>query len=163
MSTEPNQHPAGGPPGGYEKSDANPATLVHFAVGLALLLVVVWWGMLQMFDYFRKVQEKDLGAAVTPYEQERPLPPLPRLQVEPVQDLAQIRAQQADTLNAYGWVDRRNGVVHIPISRAIDLLLERSALPVRPNPPPAPDRGGPGTAEPHRETAAQAINGGGSQ
>lgn len=163
MSTEPEQHPAGASPGGYEKSDANPASLVHFAVGLALVLVVVWWGMLKMFDYFRVVQEADLGPAVTPYEQERPLPPLPRLQVEPVEDLVQVRAQQNTALDGYGWVDRRNGVVHIPVSRAMDLLLERGALPVRPNAPGAPAGGAAGSPDASRAAAARATAGGGSK
>ena len=140
MNTEPNPHSTGASPGGYEKKDANAASLVHFAVGLSVLLVVVWAGMKWMFDYFAKVQEKDLGVAVTPYEQERPLPPLPRLQVEPVEELDQVRAQQAGALDRYGWVDRGNGVVHIPISRAMDLVLERGGLPARPGaaPPGAP-------------------------
>ena len=34
-----------------------------------------------------------------------------------------------------GWVDQKTGVVRIPISRAMDLLLERG-LPVRSNRPP---------------------------
>jgi hypothetical protein len=163
LSTEPEQHPAGASPGGYEKTDANPASLVHFAVGLALLLVVVWWGMFRVFEFFKKVQEKDLGAAVTPYEQERPLPPLPRLQVEPVEDLALVRARQSAALDGYGWVDRGNGIVHLPISRAMDLLLERGALPVRPNAPAAPDRGTATSAEPHPAAAARATSGGESK
>ena len=162
MSTEPNNHPAAGSPGGYERSDANPARLVHFAIGLAVLLVVVWWGMLQMFDYFKKVQQKDLGAAVTPYEQGRPLPPLPRLQVEPVQDLVQLRAQQNDALDTYGWVDRANGIVRIPVSRAMDLLLERGSLPVRPNAPAAPDRPPVAPPAPLGAPASHAVNGGGN-
>jgi hypothetical protein len=116
-----------------------------------------------MFDYFGKVQEKELGAAVTPYEQDRPLPPLPRLQAEPVQDLTQLRAQQDDALNAYGWVDRTNGVVHIPINRAMDLLLERGALPVRPNVPGASDRSPAGSPESNRAVGAQVPTAGGSQ
>lgn len=32
---------------------------------------------------------------------------------------------QNDDLNSYGWVDRRNGVVRIPVDRAMDLILQR--------------------------------------
>jgi hypothetical protein len=32
-------------------------------------------------------------------------------------------------LNSYGWVNEEKGIVHIPISRAIELLVEQGALP----------------------------------
>jgi hypothetical protein len=36
--------------------------------------------------------------------------------------------ERAETwLQSYGWVDRRAGLVHIPIERAIDIYLERRA------------------------------------
>ena len=162
MSTEPNNHPAGGSPGAYEHSDANPVNLVRFAIGLAVLLVVVWWGMKEIFDYFGRVQQKDLGVAVTPYEQERPLPPLPRLQVEPVEDLEQVREHQKSALESPpGWVDRANGLVHIPISRAMDLVLEHGALPIRPNAPPAPDRPAAPTVKQPASPEPHATSGGG--
>lgn len=162
MSTEPNQHPGGPSPEGYERSDASASSLVHFAVGLAVLLVVVWAGMLWMREFFAKVQEKDLGVAVTPYEQDRPLPPLPRLQVEPVEDLVQVQEQQRDALKTYGWVDRANGVVHIPINRAMDLLLERAALPVRPNAPALPEDGRAAPSKPASGEDSRAVSSGGA-
>ena len=57
------------------------------------------------------------GAATT-----RTVPPEPRLQVTPSQDLDAIRKAEIDRLSSYGWVDRKAGVVHIPIERAIDLV-----------------------------------------
>src|SRR5437016_5160302 len=45
--------------------------------------------------------------------------------------LRNLRATENAQLNTYGWVDRKNGVIRIPIERAMDLLLERG-LPVRP-------------------------------
>jgi hypothetical protein len=143
LSTEHN--PPGGAHGAYETRDANPSSLARFAVGLALMLVCVWAGMKWMLDYLGKVQEKDLGQAATPYEQPRALPPLPRLQVDPVQDLDQVRAEQGGALDSYGWVDRGHGIVHIPIERAMDLILERGGLPARPD---APAGSNPGAAPP---------------
>ena len=29
---------------------------------------------------------------------------------------------------AYGWIDKDNGIVHIPIDKAIELTLERSLV-----------------------------------
>jgi hypothetical protein len=62
--------------------------------------------------------------------QEKRVPPEPRLQTDPRQDLADLRAKEDETLNSYGWVDRNAGVVHIPIDEAIKLTLARG-LPAR--------------------------------
>src|SRR4051812_28868569 len=44
--------------------------------------------------------------------------------------LKQLRATEDARLTTYGWLDRENGVVHIPIDRAIDMVLQRG-LPTR--------------------------------
>jgi hypothetical protein len=36
---------------------------------------------------------------------------------------------QEDQLNSYGWVDEKGGVAHIPIERAMELMVQRG-LPV---------------------------------
>jgi hypothetical protein len=38
------------------------------------------------------------------------------------------RAAQRRDLEAYAWVDRKNGIVHVPIERAMELLAERGTL-----------------------------------
>lgn len=57
-------------------------------------------------------------------------PVYPKLQVSPPADLQAFRAREDERLNSYGWVNRTSGIVHIPISAAMDLLLKRG-LPVR--------------------------------
>jgi len=59
------------------------------------------------------------------------IPPV-RLQRDPVAELALVQAEQRARLNSYGWVDPEKKILHIPIDRAIDLLVERG-LPVRPS------------------------------
>jgi hypothetical protein len=54
-----------------------------------------------------------------------PLPPEPRLQDHPREDLATLRAQEDADPHSYGWVDRNAGVVRIPIEQAMKLTLER--------------------------------------
>jgi len=121
--------PAPGTPPPYEKSDANPRSLLGFGAVLLVTLVLTWSASRWVFDYFGRVQE--LGPPATPFEQGRPVPPLPQLQVHPVQDLVEFRTGQEKALDSYGWVDRGHGTVHIPIERAMDLLMERG-LPTRP-------------------------------
>ncbi len=155
MSTEHN--PSGGGTPGYETRDANPASLVKFAIGLALTLVVAWAGMWWLLGYFGQTQDQGPPAAPFRALRERQLPPLPRVQVEPLRDLDEVRAEQSDAINKYGWVDRSHGVVHIPISDAMKLILERGGLPARAN------AGASGAAAPQAPAKAQLGQGEGAQ
>jgi hypothetical protein len=56
----------------------------------------------------------------------------PLLQISPRLDLRDFRAQEDNQLNSYGWVDRRAGVVRVPIERAMELVLQKG-LPVATN------------------------------
>ena len=49
----------------------------------------------------------------------------------PASESEQYVTEQNERLNSYGWVNQSSGVVHIPIERAMQLLLERG-LPTRP-------------------------------
>ncbi len=40
------------------------------------------------------------------------------------------RDREAAELESYGWIDRKSGIVRIPIDRAMDLLAQRG-LPTR--------------------------------
>lgn len=51
--------------------------------------------------------------------------PQPRLQSVPGVDLSKDEGAQQHELNSYGWTDRAKGVAHIPIDRAMQLLIER--------------------------------------
>jgi hypothetical protein len=116
---------------GYERRDANVAGLIQFAFWLAVVLVVTLVGMRFTFDHFKKTQP--LGATTSPMVSEtaRTLPPLPRLQVQPHVELAEYCAAQQQSVNGYSWIDQQAGIVHIPVDRAMGLILERG-LPTRP-------------------------------
>jgi hypothetical protein len=55
-------------------------------------------------------------------------PPGPHLQGNPATDLAQLRKHELQQLNSYGWVNPEKGIAHIPIDRALDILIQ-SGLP----------------------------------
>lgn len=57
--------------------------------------------------------------------------PAPRLEEDERDELHDFRMHEEQTLASYGWVDQKNGVVRIPIERAMQLIAERG-LPVRP-------------------------------
>jgi hypothetical protein len=57
-------------------------------------------------------------------------PPAPRITDQPMIELQQLREQEDRVLGTYGWADKKNGVVRIPVQRAMELQLERG-FPVR--------------------------------
>lgn len=61
-----------------------------------------------------------------------PQPPssAPHLQVNPAADLARLNHRMEKRLHSVGWINRQAGIVHIPIDRAMDLLIKRGASPI---------------------------------
>jgi hypothetical protein len=54
----------------------------------------------------------------------RPAVPGPGLDAAPEAALQSLLIGQQERLNSYGWIDREAGTVHIPIERAMSLLVE---------------------------------------
>lgn len=52
-------------------------------------------------------------------------PPAPELQLNPANDLVKFRAQEEQQLDSYGWVDRDQGIAHIPIAQAMQDVAKR--------------------------------------
>ncbi len=119
---------ANSPSEGYEHRDANTRSLFKYGLGLAVILVIVLWSMKWMFSYFAKTQP--LGPPASPFENARVLPPQPRLQAKPRADLRNYCGEQMQELNSYEWVDPQNGVLRIPIDRAMEVTIEHG-LPAR--------------------------------
>ena len=62
--------------------------------------------------------------------QQNRLPPEPRLQSNPQQDLSELRAKQESLLKGYGWVNKEAGIARIPIEEAMRIVVQRG-LPAR--------------------------------
>jgi len=115
---------------GHEANVIGSRAILMFGAALALVTVVTLLlisGLFHLFD--RQEAKTDPGPSLL--AKTRQPPPAPRLQISPIKDLQTIRAAEEDLLYGYGWVDRHHGVARIPISRAIDLLIERG-LPAHP-------------------------------
>lgn len=125
---------------GHETSDVNVRGIVGFAAGLALCTVLICFVLYGMFMLLRKGftgQPVNVNALTGTHEPAEPsakaaaqIFPEPRLQTDYFGDLAKVRADWNEHLNTYGWVDKNQGVVHIPIDRAMQLVLQRG-LPTR--------------------------------
>jgi hypothetical protein len=115
----------------HETSDVNVGGVFRFALGLLLtgaaIHLLVW--LLVLFfaarDAQRAMPEFPLAAG-----QPSRLPPEPRLQTNPRQDLRDLRSAEDTVLTGYGWVDKNAGIARIPIGEAMKLTVERG-LPAR--------------------------------
>ncbi len=117
----------------HETRDINVVKVALFTV--ALLAVITLGGLLiplAVLKYDSAGKATSSSGSLRQPAQE--LPPEPRLQTREFQDLLQMRAAEEQRLHSYGWVDRTNGVVRIPIERAIELVAQRG-LPARPDLP----------------------------
>jgi len=115
----------------HETSDVNIRGILAFGAALIVAAVVIHFLVWLLFAYFT-AREAPIAAREFPLaaDQQNRLPPEPRLQASPRQDLADLRRNEDAILDSYGWVDRNAGVVRIPIADAIRLTLERG-LPAR--------------------------------
>jgi hypothetical protein len=116
----------------HEASDVNIRAIFGFGGGLAVLAIIVAVVVGLLFGYFTRREDRVAGRRAYPLaaSQDERLPPEPRLQTTPRQDLQDLRAAEEATLKGYQWVDRSAGVVRIPIDEAMKLTLQRG-LPAR--------------------------------
>ena len=128
------QH-TGNPDVTYERRDLSARGVIAFLIGLTLVVVliqVVVWGMYQYLDRFQSRRQQPANPLATvhpkvsgPSSESVDQFPAPRLQPDPVAELNEFRAREDQILNSYGWVDQKAGVAHIPIDRAMDMLVAR--------------------------------------
>ena len=115
----------------HETSDVDIAGIFRFGAGLLVVAVIVH---LLIFGLFRYFESRENARVPAEYPLARSqgdrLPPEPRLQTDPRQELSDLRAKEDQWLGSYGWVDRNAGVVRIPIDAAMKLTLQRG-LPAR--------------------------------
>jgi hypothetical protein len=115
----------------HEESDVNVGAVIRFGIGLlvvaAVIHVFLWWllGTFERQHERAQTQVYPLAAG----QQDR-LPPFPRFQQDPQQELQDLRAKQKALLEGYGWVNKEVGVARIPIEDAMRMVVERG-LPTR--------------------------------
>jgi hypothetical protein len=120
------------PPGStYEHTDANVWLIVKFMFWLAVSAVIIHVGLGLMYALLieQAMETGELRYPLAAAQGER-LPPTPRLQQFPQNDLYQFRQDEERLLQRYGWMNRNSGIVHIPIEDAMRLTVERG-LPAR--------------------------------
>lgn len=108
----------------HERKDVDVINLLLIALLLLLIIgicLLVCWGVLHVLNRDRQAQEPPrvrMAEGMAKF-------PRPNLILEPGQEEKRTRLRARSTLDTYGWVDRKAGVARIPITRAMQLLLER--------------------------------------
>lgn len=128
--------------GGFERQDLQPSGILYFLLALAVGTVLSVVALRGVYAYLDQ-REKALQPAVSPLVTNVPADtrhiapgypqstfPNPKLEEDERGQLNGILTEEEKTLYSYGWVDEKAGTLHIPIERAMDLLVQRG-LPVR--------------------------------
>jgi hypothetical protein len=138
---------------GFERQDLSAhgvfAFLISLAVGGVLVYFVVW-GLYDFMDARQRSHQPQQSPLVKQVQtdtrnvspDEITKFPQPRLERNERVEIKDFRLKEEQTLNSYGWVDEKAGVVRIPIERAMQLVAQRG-LPTTPRagtvPPAAVD------------------------
>jgi hypothetical protein len=114
---------------GHELRDVSFRPIVAAAAGLIVVVGLVLLGMWALVGSLA-AREARLSPAANPLAASaRALPPQPRLQAAPIDDLRQLREAEDRILTTYGWTNVKEGLVRIPIEQAMDLLAARGIHP----------------------------------
>lgn len=165
MSTEDRgRHDQPGDPGLDEKTDVAPGTghgatphtpdlgefdreidvrgIVWTGLGLvvvALVAHVLMWWMLRGFSRFDEKRDVPLSPIEAANPQQEP--PEPRLEDNPNAALQAMIEDEQRRLHHAEWVDRRQGIVRVPIEVAVEVIVSRGVSAAQNASPPKPSPG----------------------
>jgi hypothetical protein len=146
----------------FERQDLSPRAVFAFLIGLAIagaLISVILFGaykFLNGYEARNQPEQNPMSNKGTNVDTRKITPedvnrfPQPRLETNERTEINSFRWKEEQTLSTYGWVDQKAGVVHIPIDRAMEMIVERG-LPTRPQAGTVP----PSTVNTTRQAAAK--------
>ncbi|MGB8011353.1 MAG: hypothetical protein WCF68_07055 [Terriglobales bacterium] len=146
MSDEIKNHGQSGHETGFEREDLATRGVFFFMIGLAVFGVIVYFIIVGMYSFLDKYERGQMATAsplvtskgamsrvVTQADMDKAFKDngAPMLEVNERGQMRDFLVNQETRLHTYGWVDEKDGVAHIPIERAMALIVERG-LPVYP-------------------------------
>jgi hypothetical protein len=131
---------------GHEANRLRVRGLVGFAAALVGVTVLVEIMLAFVMQGFSR-EEKQLESLALPrFVGDTGEYPAPRIQADPATELTKMKAEDLGQLNNYGWVDRKAGLAHIPVDRAIGILAQKGL--------PTPEERGVTPEEPAKKQGA---------
>ena len=130
----------------YEHEDLGTRGVFAFMIGLAVTGIVIYFIIVGMYSFLDKYERSQMSTAsplmtspgaisrvVTQADIDNAFKDngAPMLETNERGQLRDFLMNQENRLNSYGWVDEKAGVAHIPIERAMDLIVQRG-MPVYP-------------------------------
>lgn len=119
----------------FEHQDLSPSAVYAFLAGLAvagILIYFVLWGLYRYLDYYESSHQPPQNPLVETEADTRHVSPQeiqkfpqPRLEKNERVEIDDFLLKEEQTLDSYGWVDQKAGVVRIPIGRAMQLIAQR--------------------------------------
>lgn len=110
--------------GGREIFDLDVSFMRWFSLGIVVLVLLTSLAAFELLGGFRVPAPATRAAPAG--EERSGAPSIPILQSAPQDDLRTYRQSKAAALEGYHWIDRKDGVVQIPIERAMELLARGS-------------------------------------
>jgi len=127
---------------GFERQDLTAQSVFGFLFSLlagGVLVYFVVWGLYAFMDARQRsrqpqqsplVHQADTNTRIVAPDEVKKFPE-PRLERNERVEINDFRLKEEQSLNSYGWVDEKAGVVRIPIERAMQLVAQRG-LPTTP-------------------------------
>ena len=128
---------------GYERRDTQVKVLAWLLAALLAATLVVLGLMKALFGYFVSQEDRHQPPPSTLAGTRSNVPPEPRLQNTPFDELRRMRAEEDAALTSYGWVDRKAGIVRIPIEQALEIAARGGVTGEAAPNPSAPSGGSP--------------------
>lgn len=126
MSDPLGTHGSGGKSDEPTDGELDVKAIVYVGVGTVVVTLVsmllVWW----LFQGFRKLENaEDPKPSALPEALERQVPPSPRLEISPPENLKELREREATVLDSPAWIDEAQGKIRLPIDLALDVVARR--------------------------------------
>jgi hypothetical protein len=131
----------------YEPKDSPPSLLAGLMALVAGVTIAV--GLILSGIYPGTLNERSEAPS-------RLLPPKPRLQVNEAETMHHFDVRIENRLKSYGWIDRRHGIVHIPIKEAMQRAAA-AGFPDWPGNPKAATKGAAQNGTPNQPKRPQAA------
>ena len=106
---------------GHEESEVSVPFIVVSLGVLLVGVVLVCFLVVGIFRYFHTVNNVEQTVKAS----QQTVPPEPRVEEHPWEQIVTIRAREDHILSSYAWTDKKAGVVRIPIDQAIDKLAKQ--------------------------------------